>query len=104
MEVVEHDARTGGGYRYVHRGAEGEFRFRGVFHTVVPHRLIVQTFEDEGAPDHVSLETVRFEDITGRTRLTRRSVFGSVERRDAMVESGMETGARDSMERLAELL
>jgi len=36
MEVLEHDARTGGSYRYVHRGREGEFRFRGVFHTVVP--------------------------------------------------------------------
>ena len=43
MEVLEHDARTGGGYRYVHRSREGEFRFRGVFHTVVPDKLIVQT-------------------------------------------------------------
>ncbi|MBM0230631.1 SRPBCC family protein [Micromonospora sp. STR1_7] len=104
MEVVEHDARAGGGYRYVHRGREGEFRFRGVFHTVVPDKLIVQTFEYEGTPEHVSLETTRFEDIDGRTRLTRRSVFGSVEERDAMVASGMENGVRDSMERLAELL
>jgi hypothetical protein len=33
MEVLEHDARPGGSYRYVHRSREGEFWFRGVFHT-----------------------------------------------------------------------
>ena len=104
MEVLEHDARTGGGYRYVHRSREGEFRFRGVFHTVVPDKLIVQTFEYEGMPEQVSLETARFEGIDGRTRLTMRRVFGSVEERDEMVAAGMENGVRDSMERLAELL
>jgi uncharacterized protein YndB with AHSA1/START domain/dihydrofolate reductase len=104
MEVLEYDARPGGSYRYVHRSREGEFRFRGVFHTVVPDKLIVQTFEYEGTPDRVSLETARFQDVDGRTRLTRRSVFTSVEQRDEMVATGMENGVRDSMERLAELL
>ncbi len=99
MEVLEHDARTGGGYRYVHRGREGEFRFRGVFHTVVADKLIVQTFEYEGMPEQVSLETARFEGTGGRTRLTARRVFGSVEERDEMVAAGMENGVRDSMER-----
>ena len=104
MEVLEHDARPGGSYRYVHRGREGEFRFRGVFHTVTPDKLIVQTFEYEGMPERVSLEMSRFHDLGGRTRLTRRSVFASVEERDEMVAAGMENGVRDSMERLAELL
>jgi len=103
-EVVELDARSGGGYRYVHRGREGEFRFRGVFHTVTPDRLIVQTFEYEGRPEQVSLETARFEDVDGRTRLSLHRVFGSVEERDQIVADGMENGVRDSMERLAELL
>jgi uncharacterized protein YndB with AHSA1/START domain len=67
MEVLEHDARTGGSYRHVHRGREGEFRLRGVFHTVVPDKLIVQTFEYEGTPEQASLETARFEGIAGRT-------------------------------------
>jgi uncharacterized protein YndB with AHSA1/START domain/dihydrofolate reductase len=104
MEVLEHDARPGGSYRYVHRSREGEFWFRGVFHTVVPDKLIVQTFEYEGMPERVSLDTVRFEDIDGRTRLTMHSVFASVEERDAMVAAGMENGLRDSMERLGEVL
>jgi uncharacterized protein YndB with AHSA1/START domain len=104
VEVLELDARTGGGYRYVHRGPEGEFRFRGVFHAVVPDRLIVQTFEYEGWPERVSLETMRFEDIGGRTRLATRRVFGSVEERDEMVAAGMEHGVRDGMDRLAALV
>ena len=49
--TIEHwDFKTGGGYRYVHRGREGEFRFRGVFHTVVPNQRIVQTFQYDGWP------------------------------------------------------
>src|SRR5689334_2496200 len=103
-DVLELDARTGGGYRYVHRGRDGEFRFRGVFHTVVPDKLIVQTFEYEGMPEHVSLETTRLEGTGGRTRLTMHHVFGSVEERDEMVAAGMENGVRDAMERLAEVL
>jgi dihydrofolate reductase len=55
-------------------------------------------------PEQVSLETARFEGIDGRTRLTMRRVFGSVEERDEMVAAGMENGVRDSMERLAEAL
>ena len=34
MEILEYDARPGGSYRYIHRNEQGEFRFRGVFHTV----------------------------------------------------------------------
>jgi len=104
MEVLQHDARTGGSYRFVHRSREGEFWFRGVFHSVVPDTRIVQTFEYEGTPAQVSLDTTRFEDIDGRTRLSTHRVFGSVEERDAMVAAGMEHGTRDSMERLADLL
>jgi uncharacterized protein YndB with AHSA1/START domain len=61
IEIVEYDARPGGRYRYIHRGrCEGdeqvEAAFHGVFHTVDPHRLIVQTFEFEGVPGEVCLD------------------------------------------------
>ena len=55
-------------------------------------------------PGHVLMETITLEDLGGRTRLTDRSVFQSVADRDGMVQSGMESGAVESMERLAELL
>jgi uncharacterized protein YndB with AHSA1/START domain len=105
MEVLEFDGRDGGGYRYVHRDAEGkEYTFRGVFHSVVAPTQIIQTFEYEGAPGEVNLETAGFADVGGRTRLTLRSVFMSVAARDAALETGMEHGIRDSMDRLTELL
>jgi uncharacterized protein YndB with AHSA1/START domain len=105
MDLLEYDATPGGRYRYVHRNDDrGEHSFRGVFHTVVPNRRIVQTFQYDGWPDEVSLETVTFEDLGGRTRVRTHSVFPSVASRDAMVEHGMERGVRDSMTRLDEVL
>jgi uncharacterized protein YndB with AHSA1/START domain len=105
MEIVEYDVRPGGRYRYVHRNAEGaEYAFRGVFHSVEPARLMIQTFEWEGLPGEVSLEKATYEEIDGGVRLRTRSVFPSVEARDGALQSGMESGIRDSMERLAELL
>lgn len=105
MLIDEYDVRDGGRYRYVHRSPEGdEFAFRGVFHSVEPGVKVIQTFEYEGAPGQVSLETATYEDLGGRTRLHTHSVFPSIETRDAMIEHGMERGVRDSMDRLAEIL
>lgn len=105
LDVEEYDVRPGGSYRYVNRDADGnEYRFRGVFHTVDKDQRVVQTFEFEGAPGQVSLETATYEDLGGRTRLRTRSVFPSVEARDGMLASGMEHGVNDSYDKLAELL
>jgi uncharacterized protein YndB with AHSA1/START domain len=106
MRVDRYDVRTGGGYRYVHQApGRPDAAFRGVFHSVEPDRRIIQTFEWEGAPGEVCLESVSFAALTdGRTRLVTRSVFPSVQARDAAVASGMEHGVNDSMDRLAELL
>ena len=99
------DVRPGGGWRFVQRDAEGnEFAFHGVYHEVVPPERIVGTFEFEGMPGHVALETTTLEDLGGRTRLTTTTVFQTVEDRDGMVASGMEEGATESMDRLEELL
>jgi uncharacterized protein YndB with AHSA1/START domain len=105
MRTDVYDARTGGSYRYVHTDGDGtEHGFHGVFHEVRPAERIVQTFEYEGAPGEVVLETARFEDLGGRTRLTVTSVGESIEARDAMIASGMEYGIREGYERLDEVL
>lgn len=64
----------------------------------------VQTFEFEGAPGHVKLDTTTLERRGGKTLVRTVSAFPSVDDRDAMITSGMERGTRDSGERLAELL
>src|SRR6266511_3149224 len=65
---------------------------------------LVHTFEYEGTPGHALLETVTFDEVDGKTRLTDSSVFQSVEDRDGMLKAGMEEGARELMDRFAELL
>lgn len=52
----------------------------------------------------IYLETVAFEDNDGKTRVTARLVFQAVEDRDGMLQSGMEKGAVETMERLAGVL
>jgi uncharacterized protein YndB with AHSA1/START domain len=105
MKVECWEVRDGGRWRYAHTDAHGEtYWFHGVFHGTPSPAAIVQTFEFEGAPGHVCLETTTLEQRGNRTLVRTVSAFSSVEDRDAMVASGMEVGIRDSDERLAELL
>jgi uncharacterized protein YndB with AHSA1/START domain len=104
MTIEKYDVRPGGSYRYIHKDANGEYAFRGVFHSVEQDKLVIQTFEWEGAPGEVCLEKATYEPTETGVRLRTRSVFPSVESRDAFVESGMEYGIRDSMDRLAVLV
>ena len=97
----EMDFRPGGKWRFVERDKDGqEWGFRGEVREIVPPERIVQTFEWEGLPGHISVETMQLEDLGGRTRLTVTSVFDSVEDRDGMLQSGMEQGAGESYDRL----
>ena len=53
--VDEMDVRAGGRWRFIMRSADGsESGFRGVYREVTPPERIVQTFEWEGMPGHVS--------------------------------------------------
>ena len=106
MDIERWDFTTQGGYRYVHRNPEGEeYAFNGTFHTVRDNEFAVQTFEFEGMPDVVAVESMTFEDLgDGRTRLRGWSTYPSVEARDGMVASGMETGLREGYERLDALV
>ena len=62
------------------------------------------TFEFEGMPGHILLETVTFEEHDRMTKVTDRTVFQTVEDRDKMLKSGMEKGAAETMDSFAELL
>jgi len=105
MEIEHYDFKTGGGYRYIHRDANGEYGFRGVFHVVRDNEFAIQTFEFEGYPDVVALESITFDDLgDGRTRVRIHSVYPSLESRDGMVSSGMESGMSEGYRRLDELL
>jgi uncharacterized protein YndB with AHSA1/START domain len=105
ITVHQFDPRDGGSWRYTHRDVDGtEYGFHGVFHGTPSPDGIVQTFEYEGWPGHVSLETLTFEERGDCTLMRQNAVYQSVEDRDAMIQSGMESGVNDSMERLDELI
>jgi len=105
MVIEQWDARAGGAYRYIHRDDAGnEFGFHGVFHSNEPDNM-VQTFEFDGMPGHVSLDKLALEDIGGgRTRASIHSVYQSLQDRDGMVQAGMGDGVSEGFERLDELL
>jgi uncharacterized protein YndB with AHSA1/START domain len=99
------DARAGGEWRFVQKSPDGaEYGFRGEFREVTPPELLTWTFEFEGMPGHVIVETMRFAEQDGVTTITTTSVFDSIEDRDGMINSGMAAGAAESYDRLAELL
>jgi uncharacterized protein YndB with AHSA1/START domain len=104
--VDEMDVRTGGRWRFLIRNPDGsESGFRGAYREVSAPDRIIQTFEWEGMPGHVSVETATFEDLgDGRTKVTTVSLFHTTEERDGMIASGMEGGMNETYERLDELL
>jgi uncharacterized protein YndB with AHSA1/START domain len=103
--VDQMDVRQGGSWRYIQRNDDGqEYAFRGVYHEVKAPERLVYTFEFEGMPGHVLLETVIFEEEGSKTKLTDQIVFQTIEDRDGMLKTGMEQGAAESMERLEKLL
>jgi uncharacterized protein YndB with AHSA1/START domain len=99
------EAKPGGVWRYLTKEDGTEYGFHGVFHDLVPGERIVQTFEFEGMPGHVLLETMVLTDQgDGTTKLSGSSVFQSVEDRDGMLASGMESGMNDSLAQLDKVL
>lgn len=103
--VDQCDMRVGGKWRFLSRAEGEEHAFRGEFRELVRPEKVVWTFEWEGMPGHIAVETMTLDDIgSGRSRLTASSLWDNKEDRDGMLQSGMEEGARETYERLDELL
>jgi uncharacterized protein YndB with AHSA1/START domain len=103
--IDKFELRPGGAWRFIERGPNGnEDAFRGVYREITPPERLVYTFEWEGMPGHVLVETITLEEVDGKTKVTDTSLFHTKEERDGMLQSGMEEGASQSWDRLAELL
>jgi uncharacterized protein YndB with AHSA1/START domain len=104
LVVCEVDLRVGGGFRFVLRGPDGrEMGMRGVYRELAPpdRSVHVESFDDFPGESLVTTELVEQE---GKTTLTATVLAASQEARDAVISSGMEHGAAESYDRLAELL
>ena len=105
LDVVRMQVERGGHWRYVEHGPEGLVGFEGRYREVTPQERIVQTFEWDGMPGHVVVNTMTFEDLgDGRTKLVTTSLFHTGEERDGMLQSGMEGGLNESYAALDRLL
>ena len=104
LVICEVDLRVGGGFRFVLRGPDGrEMGMRGVYREIVaPERSVhMESFDDYPGEAQV---TGVFTEQGGKTTLTATVLYASQEVRDAVLKSGMEHGAAESYDRLAEML
>ena len=105
LVVEKFEPVRGGHWRFVEHAGGQEHGFEGRFREVSPIERVVQTFEWDGMPGHVILETMTLEDLgDGRTRLVNVSLFLTTEDRDGMLHSGMEGGMNESYAALDRLL
>lgn len=104
--VVEKlDLVPGGHWRFVEHADGQQHGFEGRYAEIVPNEKVVQTFEWDGMPGHVVLETMTLEDLGGeRTKLVTVSLFMTAEDCDGMMQSGMEEGMNQSHAALDRLL
>ncbi len=104
LVVCEVDLRVGGGFRFVLRGPDGsEMGMRGVYREIVPpeRSVHVETFDDYPGE---SIVTAVLTEQDGRTTFTATVLYPSKEVRDIVIKSGMEHGAAESYDKLAEML
>ena len=109
VTTCEIDLRVGGRWRYVMVTEDGvEVGFHGEYRELVPNERIVSTEVYEGAPqgegpEEGTLNTVTFDEVDGRTRLTILVQATSKQIRDAIIDSGMEDGLQDALALLEEV-
>jgi uncharacterized protein YndB with AHSA1/START domain len=104
MVVCEVDLRVGGGFRFVLHSPDGkDMGMRGVYREIVaPERSVhMESFDDYPGESQV---TGAFVEQGGQTTLIATVLYPSQEVRDIVIKSGMEHGAAESYDKLAELL
>ena len=105
LDVERFEFERGGHWRFVEHSDGETHGFEGRFREINPKDLIEQTFEWDGMPGHVCVETMTLEELgEGRTRVVTVSLFHTVEERDGMLNSGMEGGLNQSYEALDQVL
>jgi uncharacterized protein YndB with AHSA1/START domain len=99
------ELERGGHWRFVEHSSDGVHGFEGRFREVTPPSRLVQTFEWDGMPGYVIIETIEFDEAgSSRTKVVNTSLFYATEERDGMLASGMEEGLNQSYAALDRLL
>ena len=104
VPVCEIDLRVGGAWRFVNRHPEGEAAFYGEYREITAPSRLVFTEIFEQFPDSVSVVTAEFTEEGDKTRLTATVRYPSLDVRDAVLASGMASGAGISYDRLEDVV
>jgi uncharacterized protein YndB with AHSA1/START domain len=112
ITTCEVDLRPGGAWKYVMEAVHvdgladwGSMTMFGTFREMSPPSLLVYTEAFAEFPDGgQAVVTMTIEERDGKTHWRSTSVYGSKETRDAVVASGMEEGARETIDALEALL
>jgi uncharacterized protein YndB with AHSA1/START domain len=104
MTVCEIDLRVGGTWRYVMIAEGGmEVGFHGEYREIVPDERLVSTEVYEAIPEGQAIDTLTLTEKDGRTTMTILVEHESKEARDGHINSGMEDGMQDAMDRLEQV-
>jgi uncharacterized protein YndB with AHSA1/START domain len=103
LVVCEMDYRVGGSWRFIVRDSTGrDMGMRGKYIEIGPDRTVhVESFDEYPGESTV---TAIFTEHDGKTTLTATARYRSQEVRDLVLKSGMERGAAETYDRLAEVL
>ena len=106
LAECEIDLRVGGAWRFLSKGPNGRtMGMRGVYRVIAPPgRLEYTESFDEWPQQGSALITITLAERDGRTTLTGTSLAPSREIRDAVLATGMEHGAAETYDRLADML
>jgi uncharacterized protein YndB with AHSA1/START domain len=105
LVIEKFEPKKGGHWRFVEHADGQAHGFEGRFREVTPPERVVQTFEWDGMPAYVIINTMELDDLgDGRTRLRATSAFYNKDERDGMLNSGMEGGMNQSYDALDRVL
>jgi uncharacterized protein YndB with AHSA1/START domain len=105
LTIERFEFERGGHWRFVEHSEHGVHGFEGRYRETVPIERMVLTFEWDGMPGYVIINTITLEELPGgRTKLVSTSLFHTSAERDGMLSSGMEGGANQSYDALERVL
>ena len=106
--VCEVDLRVGGQWRFVARDEGVEVGVHGTYLEIdAPHRLVAPEIYEgapEPAPGEEAVNTLTLDEVDGVTTLSLLCRYPSIEVRDMVLASGMESGLQVSYDRLEDLV
>ena len=107
-KVVELDVRPGGKWRFIAETAEGGGApFAGEFLEVTAPERFVRTIVFDVAPFNQmpkAVDTVTLEEVDGKTKVYNHTQFPSADVLNGAIADGMQKGAIEQFDRLADLL